>query len=74
MVRTEHPDTRERRHANERQPMLPLNAAYRVMNQLDLERETNNPLQLELLPPVQPDLFIDYTMPDGRLVDPSRRP
>lgn len=62
MVRNERPyssDSNDRRYANERQPVLPFNAAYRAMNQRDQERETHNPMQLELLPPVQPDLFID---------------
>lgn len=70
MVRTERPSfnesrqPNERRHANERQPVLPFNAAYRAMNQRDQERETHNPMQLELLPPVQPDLFIDTPIVD----------
>jgi len=50
---------RERRFDNERQPLLPFSAAYRAMNRLDHEREARNPLQLDLLPPLQPDLFIE---------------
>jgi len=73
MVRTERSDTTPCLHNNERQPMLPLNAAYQAMNQLDLERETSNPMQLELLPPVQPDLFIDNPLPEERPVDPPQR-
>lgn len=63
MVRTERPSMNERRHPNERQPVLPFNAAYLAMNRRDQERETHNPMQLELLPPVQPDLFIDTPLP-----------
>jgi len=59
MVRTERPSIHERRHPNERQPVLPFNAACLAMNRRDQERETHHPMQLELLPPVQPDLFID---------------
>jgi hypothetical protein len=58
MVRTERPFN------NERQPVLPFNAAYQAMNRRDEERETQNPMQLELLPPVQPDLFIDMPSPE----------
>lgn len=54
---------KERQFSDERQPVLPFNAAYRAMNQLDDQRETRNPMQMELLPPVQPDLFIDSTTP-----------
>lgn len=43
---------------NERQPVLPLNPAYRLLNQRDHEREMRNPLQLSLLPDPQPDLFV----------------
>ena len=68
MVRTERPleqrTNNERRHPNERQPVLPFNAAYLAMNRRDQERETHNPMQLELLPPVQPDLFIDTPLPE----------
>ena len=69
MVRTERPSMHERRHPNERQPVLPFNAACLAMNRRDQERETHHPMQLDpmqldpmqlgLLPPVQPDLFID---------------
>ncbi len=73
MVRTERSDATPRLHANERQPVLPFTAAYRTMNQLDLERETSNPMQMELLPPVQPDLFVDNPMPGEGPVDPTIR-
>lgn len=68
MVRNERPysdDSNNRRYSNERQPVLPFNAAYQVMNQRDQERETHNPMQLELLPPVQPDMFIDMPVVEG---------
>lgn len=64
MVRTERPANNERRHPNERQPVPAFNAAYQAMNRFDQERETHNPMQMELLPPVQPDLFIDTPLPE----------
>ena len=50
--------TKDRVFQHERQPLLPTNQAYRLINQRDDEREARNPLQLSLLPDLQPDLFV----------------
>ncbi len=45
---------KDRVFQHERQPLLPLNHAYRLSNQRGDERETHNALQLSLLPDPQP--------------------
>ena len=54
-----------RRYLNERQPVLPFNDAYQAMNRRDLERETTPPVQMELLPLAQLDLFEQAPLSDS---------
>jgi len=48
---------RKRQHQHERQPLLPLNEAYKEINRRDKAREAHLPEQLELLPSQQQKLF-----------------
>ena len=55
----------ESQFEHERQPVRPFNAGYRTINELDQQRETRDPRQLDLLPSPQPDLFVEQPAPQG---------
>jgi hypothetical protein len=57
----------QRRHRQERQPLLPWNAVRREINRRDMLRETQSPQQLELFPTLQHELF-------GHQEDPAAPP